>query len=151
MTEAHEQRGLLDQVRPASTEPIRWVRCWADGGVHGSNPSPLGVYWSVCVEVQGQPPVMLRRGSKEYSTNNEAEWLALREAIRYVLEHHPGMPAVIHSDSKLAVNQFNGIYALREARLRGFLEECRELAAAMQNRLIVLHVPRAQIVKRLGH
>jgi ribonuclease HI len=75
------------------------------------------------------PPVTIRRLAGHYTTNSEAEWLALREALTYALNNFPTEPVVIYSDSKLIVNQFNGQFATRVERLLPLRDECLQLAS----------------------
>ncbi len=127
----------------------RFLQCWVDGGVLGKNPSPNGVYWSVAIE-GGPEPVMLRRRSTEHHDNSDSEWLAVREALTYIVEHKLDQPVVIYSDSRFVVQQFHGVYAIQQARHRAYYEACKNLA--MQLPWVALKwVPRDKIVEKLGH
>ena len=101
-------------------------------------------------EVNGEGPVLIRKGDRAHKTNNAAEWLALREALRHAKAHHSDMPVLIHMDSLLVVNQFNGRWATRVAHLHRLRTQCRELAAEIKW-VAVLWRPRVELVKRVGH
>jgi ribonuclease HI len=125
---------------------IRKMYC--DGGMIGTrNPSTEGVHWSVGWD-DGHGFHIRRGRSTDYSTNNEAEWLALTDAIR--LCSGVPFPVVIHSDSEVIVRQFNGIYRCKNPRLQPLMAEALELAREVPD-LQVVWVPRAEIVPRLGH
>lgn len=126
---------------------MEFARYWVDGGVLQRNPSPVGVYWSIVLE--GDPSGPRRYDDKHLRTNNEAEWCAVREALRHALAREL-RPVVIYSDSLLVVNQYNGRYAVRAARLLRLRVECRLLASRLP--FVALQWrPREELVARLGH
>jgi len=67
------------------------------------------------------------------------------------------MPAVIYSDSKLIVNQFNGRYATNVPRLMVLRDDCRAIAEKLHKKVIVTlagggkEQPRAVMMRKLGH
>ena len=129
------------------------IKFWVDGGMLGGhNPSPEGVFWSVYRLRPGSygGVVIHREESTEYHTNNEAEWLALRAALRFATIHHKGHRLRIYSDSKLIVKQFSGKWNSNLLRLRRLRFDCQELAAPFPE-CIVKWRPRSEMVKRLGH
>ena len=151
-----------------TADTIHFVRCWVDGGVLGRNPSPRGVYWSVRIENfrNGDRPIMIRKRTRAYRTNNEAEYLALREVLLWLNEKEVRMPVVIYSDSKLIVNQFNDRFATNVPALVQLRDECRALAERLKHRVILtlagmrldsqgrlrrVEKPRATMVRKLGH
>ena len=73
-------------------------------------------------------------------TNNEAEYLALLEALQIISDRWAAGggripdqkgPIVIRSDSELVVNQINGSYKVKEAHLKPLWEEARGLMASL--------------------
>ena len=73
-------------------------------------------------------------------TNNEAEYLALLEALEIILEKWatgsgsiPGDvgPVQIRSDSELVVNQLKGTYRVNEPHLRPLWDKARSLMASL--------------------
>ena len=107
----------LKELPPVPDGYPNWVKFFVDGGYvmkrrakrQKKKPQQvLGVYWSIrCEDGRTDPVTIRRRDIGKYDTNNDAEWLALREALQYAVEHHPTMPIIIYSDSQLVVNQFN--------------------------------------------
>ena len=62
------------------------------------------------------------------ATNNEAEYEALIEGLRAVSEWKPDR-LEIFLDSKLVVEQVNGRWKVKEARLQSLLAKAKELLA----------------------
>ena len=76
------------------------------------------------------------------STNNVAEYTALREALRFVLSH--GIHSIeIRSDSELLVKQLKGEYKVRAEHLAELHAECRMLLRRLAW-YEIKHVPRSQ-------
>lgn len=129
----------------------RWVKVWIDGGVRSQNPSPRGVYWSVHVERNGEAiRAVDRHANTRYTTNNEAEWLALESALTWLYQHCPKEPAVIYSDSKLIVGQFTGRFAVVDQRMKKLAERCRKLSAALKF-VVMQWRPREELLEKVGH
>jgi len=129
--------------------PGNAITFYVDGGMLGRrNPCPAGVRWSVFCYPPGT--VVLREQSVTHHTNNEAEWLAVRAALRYARQYYPNKVIHIRSDSRLVVNQFNGRWRAKDFRMHRFLQECRELARTLSACYISWR-PRHEMVRRLGH
>ena len=60
------------------------------------------------------------------ATNNEAEYQALIEGLRAAKEFNPSHLDCF-LDSSLAVNQLNGVFKIKEARLRELVFEVKAL------------------------
>jgi ribonuclease HI len=94
-----------------------------DGGARG-NPGPAG-YGVVLEDERGRPVAEL----SEYlgrQTNNFAEYSGLLAALAYALEHGCKALKVI-SDSELMVRQLNGIYRVRDPRLRELYDRAQAM------------------------
>lgn len=131
----------------------RWIKFFCDGGnvMSGRRKKAIiGVYWSMRCEGPEGVVVIRKRDLERYKTNNDAEWLALREALLYASTHHASMPIVIYSDSQLVVKQFNGEWRAKIARHHVLRSECRRLAEQIKF-VIVQWVPREVNVAMLGH
>jgi ribonuclease HI len=146
--------GLLAKLKTKKIKPpSRPIRFWVDGGMlDGHNPSKVGVYWSVYRALpSGQEGIVIgRASSKAHFTNNEAEWLALRAALRFAFKHHVQYMLSIHSDSQLIVRQFNKQWRCLDAKLQVIARECWELAKEFP-KVTLAWRPRREMVKRLGH
>ena len=89
------------------------VEVYTDGASRG-NPGESGVGVLIVREDFTKEEI------KEYigkGTNNEAEYKALIRALRYLLDH--GIRAVrVHTDSKLVANQINGLWKVKDSKLK---------------------------------
>lgn len=129
------------------------VSYWVDGGCLGhANPSPVGVYWSAYESTGGKEDLVIKRKqSLDHFTNNEAEYLGLKDVLAYAFVYHPEKIVRIYSDSQLIVNQFNKRWACRDTKLVPLLQECLALASLYTQELHLSWVRRAEMVRRLGH
>lgn len=107
----------------------KFLKVYVDGGVLGRNPSPRGVYWSMRVE--GDEDVT-RKEDRNYHTNNDAEWLALREGLRWAVDHQVTRPIVIYSDSRHVVDCFNEKKRIKIERHLRLFYECKRLAGQLK-------------------
>lgn len=148
--------GRAVTTTPVPVDHPHWIRFYVDGGTFVRDRAVYGVYWSVCCEDPAQEkPVMIRKQDMTHTTNNDAEWLALLDALRYAVEHYETaaaspLPIVIYSDSQLIVKQFSGEYRSKVARHHRFRDECRALAARLTF-VVVEWRPREVMVEKLGH
>ena len=98
------------------------VNIYIDGSSRG-NPGPAGIgIYCKELNIRISVPVGQR-------TNNEAEYLALIGALS--VTHGLSQPVVIHSDSRLVVEQFNGSWKVRKPHLLTLLERAKELATGL--------------------
>ncbi len=131
----------------------RWIRFYVDGGTLMAGRrtrETRGIYWSMRCEDGNAEPFFIRRNDTQYKTNNDAEWLAVKEALVYAQEHHTDMPIVIYSDSMLVVKQFNGEWRAKIERHHRWRQTCLEIAKKLKF-VVVQWVPRTVNVEKLGH
>jgi len=79
-------------------------------------------------------------------TNNEAEYQGVIEALNYLISSvNPFSPINFFLDSSLVVNQINGLFRVKEPRLRELLFKVRELETRLSPTPIsYTYVPREQ-------
>ena len=129
---------------------------FVDGGVLGKNPSPRGVYWSAIVVANDGDGEVVHTCKRKtlcgdmYRTNNDAEWLAVRYVLDWVVAHHPETALTIYSDSRMIVCQFNGHWRARIARHARLMHECRRLSAQLTS-CTLSWKPRRVLYHVLGH
>jgi ribonuclease HI len=129
----------------------RFLKCFVDGGVRGRNPSPNGVYWSAVIYDGATKLTTIRKASKAYHINIDSEWLAVLEALRWIIANRaPNQPVVIYSDSDTVVQQFNGSYKISNAKHLELYLECKALADQLPW-VSLTWTPRRIIVAELGH
>jgi ribonuclease HI len=115
-----------------------WI-LYADGGARG-NPGPAGA--GACLE-DGEGNIIAE--VYEYlgeTTNNVAEYSALRLGLQEALKHRPAK-LKIRLDSQLVVRQLDGSYRVKQPHLQ---ELHREVSALLQRfpHYELEHIPREQ-------
>ena len=120
------------------------MKIFTDGGARG-NPGP-----AACAFVIFDDAGNLRHKCGNYlgtGTNNEAEYNGVIEALSYLmyLVDLSNLKASFFLDSLLVVNQINGLWKIKEPRLRELLMKVRELEGALSPvQISYSHVPRDQ-------
>jgi len=101
------------------------VEFFVDGGSRG-NPGPSGGGYAVYVAGKE-----VMRGSEFYGhkTNNQAEYLALRTALREIYSKYPEAALVCNMDSQLVVEQMNGNYKVKNEALKPLYNEVQRIVA----------------------
>ncbi|MCL4397937.1 ribonuclease HI family protein [Patescibacteria group bacterium] len=117
------------------------LKVFTDGGARG-NPGPAAcafVVWEAAGNLREKRGKFL--GNK---TNNEAEYAGVIEALSFLrnLSDLRDLKIDLFLDSLLVVNQLNGLWKVKEARLRELMLQVRSL----ENGLTVTysHVSRSQ-------
>lgn len=115
------------------------IEIYTDGGSRG-NPGPAGGGFAI---YKGGKVIL--KGSEYFGekTNNQAEYLALRLALREAYDHFPEAQVKCFLDSKLAVEQMNGNFKVKSENVRPLFEEVRRIADQFVF-FSIQHVPRAQ-------
>lgn len=98
---------------------------YTDGGSRG-NPGPAA-YGYVIYDLTNQPThpdlgagIILEKCGNYLgiTTNNLAEYEALKAGVKWVLDNHPLAELAIRMDSLLIVNQIKGIFKVKNANLK---------------------------------
>lgn len=119
---------------------------YTDGGSRG-NPGP-----SACAYIVNSGAGNLRESCGKYlgiGTNNEAEYEGVIEALKYIdsLKILSDLRVDFFLDSLLVVNQLNGIFKVKEGRLREKINQIRIQEQSLKfAKITYSHVPRAQNV-----
>jgi ribonuclease HI len=116
---------------------LRTLRLFTDGAARG-NPGPAGLG----VVIEDEQGLRLR-GLHRWlgvATNNEAEYHALIEGLKAVVDWKPDRLEVF-LDSKLVVEQVSGRYRVKEPRLQPLHREAKELLAGF-GEVSISHVER---------
>ena len=121
------------------------LQIYTDGGSKG-NPGPASV--GVAFFLDGVK-VDTYREDIGYATNNEAEYTALVRALELVLKSSKlqatGYRRIeVFSDSRLMVNQVNGLWKVKEARLRDYVFKIRSLESEIGLPISYKDIPREQ-------
>jgi len=117
---------------------IELITVFIDGGSR-KNPGEAAV-GMVVYDSNGNE--LLKRGKRiGIATNNESEYTALIEALRYILNNFRFEEAVIYSDSELIVKQIHGVYRVKSFSLTPLYNESRRLMKKLPQVQLV-HVKR---------
>ena len=103
---------------------------FTDGGARG-NPGPAAVGF-VVKDNQGKVLIEMGKYIGE-ATNNVAEYQAVIEALKWIKKNLSSRSSqtVFFLDSKLAVNQLNGLFKVKNHGLRNLIVEVRQLERAI--------------------
>lgn len=104
------------------------LKIFTDGGARG-NPGP-----AACAYVASDDAGNIRNMCGKYlgpATNNEAEYQGVIEALNWCQETK-ATEADFYLDSLLVVNQLNGLWKIKEARLRELLTKAQSLEAGVK-------------------
>ncbi|PJE70170.1 ribonuclease H [Candidatus Shapirobacteria bacterium CG10_big_fil_rev_8_21_14_0_10_48_15] len=115
-----------------------------DGGARG-NPGPAAAGFIV----RDDQKKILAQGQKYLgkTTNNVAEYAAVIAALQWLLNSPVTSPQSLITfflDSKLVVNQLNGLYKIKDAKLRVLAIKVRGLEQQLGKKIIYHFVPRYQ-------
>lgn len=122
-----------------------FLKIFADGGARG-NPGPAAVGFVIKDEAG---KVLTKKG--EYlgkATNNVAEYQAVIKALewlgvnREVISGKEGISFFL--DSQLIVNQLNGLFKIKNARLRNLIIQVRQLEGEIGLPVYYQHIRREE-------
>ncbi len=119
------------------------VNIWVDGGCHGNGTANTKTYGSFFVEGERTPYRLELAGR----TNNEAEFLALINALEYCKANK--IQPSVKQDSQLVVNQVQGRWKVKTQSLRLFVDEAKALLKETGG--TIEWVSRDVIFEILGH
>lgn len=122
------------------------LKIFTDGGAKG-NPGPAAV--GVVIKNQ-EGKNIVRFGRKiGYSTNNASESLGVIEALNYIKTKFQNVKKIdFYLDSKLLVNQLNGVFKIKNPKLRELLFNLRSLEQEVKAEIFYHLIPRE---KNLAH
>jgi ribonuclease HI len=114
----------------ASRSPIKRIRLYTDGSSIG-NPGAAGIAYLITDEAGST--LAAGREPLGTATNNQAEYRAFLRGLE--MARQLGADEVEwFSDSELLVKQWQGVYKIKDAGLRGLMQQARQLAQGMQIR-----------------
>ncbi|MCS7191363.1 MAG: ribonuclease HI family protein [Armatimonadetes bacterium] len=113
------------------------LRIYADGSSIG-NPGPAGV--GVVVFDESGKILVTHSLSLPFATNNEAEYIAVIEALKLAQKFAPD-EVILFVDSELVAQQLKGKYKVKSPKLQRLHEEVLSLARKFR-RFSVTYIPR---------
>jgi len=121
------------------------ITVFTDGGSRGNpGPAALGAF------IESEDGKKLKSIGKTLgiSTNNIAEYSAIREGLVWIFENLKDMPKLqrinFFMDSNLAVQQLNGVFKIKNAGLRVIYFEIKSLENQIKIPITYTHIPREQ-------
>lgn len=110
---------------------------FCDGGSRG-NPGPAA--WAFVIYKDKQK-LHEDSGYLGIATNNVAEYTALIEALTWLVEVHKDDEIAVFMDSELAVKQLNGLYKVKNPKIRELYQVARTKGNVFQQ-IAFTHIPR---------
>lgn len=119
---------------------------FTDGGARG-NPGPSGV--GVFISSSDGVEIYQEHAFLGHKTNNEAEYLALQKALRFLkgflTNKASDFSLTFHLDSKLVVEQMNRRWKIKEARLLELAKQNWQLLESLPHCTFeIKYIPREQ-------
>jgi len=104
------------------------LHLYTDGGSR-NNPGPAGIG----VVLKGTSGNVLEKCGKYLGikTNNEVEYLALLEGLKIAKKYNPEC-LICFMDSRLVVNQLNGIFKIKNGRMRELVLQVKQIEPKFQ-------------------
>ena len=115
------------------------LELFTDGGSRG-NPGISGGGFALFKDGK-----LIHKGSEFFGTktNNQSEYLALRLGLREVFEKYGDISINCYMDSKLAVEQLNGNYKVKNANIKPLFEEVSRITTQFKQ-FHISHIPREE-------
>ena len=118
---------------------------FTDGGARG-NPGPAAI--GVVIKTENTKIIAQISKTIGVKTNNEAEYQALINGLEYLSQNKDKLEISsqtiidFYCDSMLIVNQVNGLFKVKESRMREFIYKVRELEMQIPGKIYYHLIPR---------
>lgn len=116
------------------------LHIFTDGGAI-DNPGPAAV--GIVVKKEGKT---IKKFAKDIgkATNNVAEYTAVIEALKWIKSslQSPVSSLQFFLDSRLVVNQLNGLFKIKDWKLRDLVVKVRGLEREIGGNVFYCHIPR---------
>lgn len=117
------------------------LRVFTDGGARG-NPGPAGIGFII----RNSSGKVIHQQGKYIgrATNNVAEYRAVIEALKWIKKDYrsPLSGILFFLDSKLIVNQLNGLFKVKEIKMRNLIIKVRQLEREVGGNVSYQLIPR---------
>jgi len=117
------------------------LHIYTDGGSKGNpGPSAIGVVYYL-----DSKKIHQFREDIGFGTNNEAEYAAVIKALEHIKKlknTHQFESICLSADSNLLVNQLNGVFKVKNERIRTFVFKIRILEQEINLPISYRHIPR---------
>ncbi|MCL4375096.1 ribonuclease HI family protein [Patescibacteria group bacterium] len=122
---------------------MKTLQIYTDGGSKG-NPGPAAIGMAFFIDGR---QVFSHRADIGAATNNDAEYQAVITALNKVKEFREweSVGAIgFYSDSQLLVNQLNGLYKVKNAKIRAYIIQIKQLEQEIKLPVSYHHIPREE-------
>lgn len=117
------------------------LKIYTDGGARG-NPGPAAI--GVVVKNEKNHIVFQFGKIIGSCTNNVAEYSAVIEALKWVLENQKSEGIHFFVDSQLVASQLNGLFRVKNAKMRDLIIQIRQLEQQVGGNVFYQKIPREQ-------
>lgn len=150
----HDQTGWWFRVtchgKIKNMQSINTILIYTDGGARG-NPGQA----AIGVVIKSETNTSLTQISERIgeATNNVAEYKAIIAALSWIKEHAKDLGKLstmqkhFFSDSTLVVNQLNGLFKLKDAKLRELYVNVKILEAEVGGNVLFTSIPREKNIQ----
>ena len=115
------------------------LKVFTDGGSKG-NPGPSSI--GIVFYLNGKN-VFEHKESIGIATNNDAEYKALIEALKQILNSKLQFTKIeFYSDSRLMVNQVNGLFKIKNGKIKEYVFKIRSLEMEIKYPITYSYIPR---------
>lgn len=117
------------------------LKVFTDGGSKGNpGPASIGIVFKIDNKI-----VFSHKESIGVATNNDAEYLALIKALENVTRHTLHVTQIqCYSDSRLMVNQVNGMFKVKNGRIKEYILKIRGLEQEIKLPISYHLIPREE-------
>lgn len=118
------------------------LKIFCDGGARG-NPGPAA--WAFVVFDEKKEVLAQKNTKMGMATNNVAEYTAVIKALEWLVENRTGNDLVVfYLDSQLVVSQLNGLYKIKNPKLRELALQVRQGEQRAGGNIFYQFVPRGK-------
>lgn len=115
---------------------------YGDGGSRG-NPGQAAYGFAIFSE--DNKPIYSEGGRIGINTNNVAEYMAVIQALRYVISNLSTVSSIhFKLDSLLVVSQMEGRYKVKHPSMKELFTTAQKLRKELQAQIIFTQIPRSQ-------
>lgn len=117
------------------------LKIYTDGGAKG-NPGPASI--GVVFYLKGKK-IFKHHSSIGIATNNDAEYKALifaLEKLKEIKNQYKIEKIIFHSDSQLLINQINGLYKIKNKKIKEYILKIKILEQEINLPIIYKQIPR---------
>ncbi len=119
------------------------LEIYTDGGSRGNPGAAASAF--IVVDAESQTTLQEKGLSLGVATNNEAEYQAFIESLKWITEQSFTLENVLWKlDSLLVVQQLNKVWKIKDERMQSFAQKAWTLLQELAVPYSIQHIPREQ-------